>query len=662
MTMKRSTFVLSLFGFISMQASAQTLHCQQVPSLINVFMSNHISVNQLTPELKGRTVSLFLKFMDPNKQMFYRKDAERMKTQLESLFDTMKSGNCAALNEMSSVIVERSTENLKIASEKLSKDFALKPELKYQTDTKKRDYPADVIEKRALLEAAIHTQVATIMAGDVKLDKAKEQLVKRYELALKRAKELTLGKMINTFAEAFAHALDPHSDYLSPEQLDEFRINMGLSLEGIGVSLSSDDGYTIVQEIIPGGSADRANALQPKDKIMAVAQEGKEPVNIIDMELSDVVKMIRGKKGTKVKLTIVRMKGGKSSTFDVTIVRDKVDMRDQAAKVEYQTRKLGGKTYQIAVIDLPSFYGGSDRNSRDCYEDIKKIVEDAVRKKVDGIVLDLSRNGGGLLQDAVRIAGLFIKRGGVVATQDGKKNREILADEDSRVVFSGPLLILTSRDSASASEILAGAMKDYRRALIVGGDHTYGKGSVQILNQLPFNLGAMKLTTQMFYLPGGVSTQFVGVSSDISMPGYEDTDDRGEQFMDYALPPSRTEPFTAHDAANSQDLKEQWNPINEGLVKHLKERSSKRVAENSEFADIRKDLEEAKKNEGWIKVGEIMNRMSKDKNKRKEKKDLASTAKGRRSLWLKDPHVQESIQIMADWLERDSSGVPVGAK
>jgi carboxyl-terminal processing protease len=519
----------------------------------------------------------------------------------------------------------------------------------------------DLIEKRAVLEAAIHTQVATIMAGEVKLEKAKEQLVKRYDLALKRAKELNLGKMINTFAEAFAHALDPHSDYLSPEQLDEFRINMGLSLEGIGVSLSSDDGYTIVQEIIPGGSADRANALEPKDKIIAVAQWGKESVNILDMELSDVVKMIRGKKGTKVRLTVVRAKGGKSNTFDVTLVRDKVDMRDQAAKVEYQTRKAGGKTYKIAVVDLPSFYGGSDRNSRDCFDDLKKIVEESVKKKVDGIVLDLSRNGGGLLQDAVKIAGLFIKRGGVVATQDGKRNREVLSDEDPKVFFNGPLLILTSRDSASASEILAGAMKDYRRALIVGGDHTYGKGSVQILNQLPFNLGAMKLTTQMFYLPGGVSTQFVGVASDISMPGYEDTDDRGEQFMDYALPPSKTEPFTALEAANSKDPKEAWTPVDEALVRHLKEKSSKRVAESSEFNDIKKDLEEAKKNEGWIKVSDLMNRYNKDKGKRKEKKDLASTSKGRRSLWLKDPHLQESIQIMTDWLDRRSAGVSVGS-
>ncbi len=638
-------------GFIP-TAHAQSLQCQQVPSLMNVFMSNHISMNRLNDELKTRTVSLFLKYMDPNKQLFYKKDVEKMSAQLMDLFSTMGSGNCAALSEISSVLVERAQENLGIVKDSLKGEFALKPEIRYQTDTKKRDYPVDSTQKKAALESAIHTQVATITAGDVKLPKAKEQLIKRYELSVKRSKEMNSGKMINLFAESFAHALDPHSDYLSPEQLDEFKISMGLSLEGIGVSLSSDDGYTVVQEIIPGGSADRAGALKPKDKIIAVAQDKAEPVSIVDMDLSDVVKMIRGKKGTKVKLTVVRLQGKDSETFDVVIVRDKVDMKEQAAKVDYQTRKVGARTYKIAVIDLPSFYGGSEKNSRDCYDDMKAIVEEAVSKKVDGIILDLSTDGGGLLQDAVKIAGLFIKNGPVVATQDLKMKPEILSDDDNKVYFNGPFMIVTTRQSASASEILAGAMKDYKRALIVGGDHTYGKGSVQVLNPLPFRLGAMKLTTQMFYLPGGVSTQFGGVDSDISMPTYLDLDDMGERYMDYALPPSKTKPFILPELAKGTEPGEKWTPVDDGLIQFLREKSAKRVAKNSEFSEIQKDLDDTKKNEGWIKVADILKRSGKDKDKRKEKKDLASTAQGRKQLWIKDPRVQESLNIMTDWLAR----------
>jgi len=635
-------------------ASAQTLQCQQVPSLMNVFLSNHFSMNQLNDELKGRTVSLFLKYLDPNKQLFYKKDVEKMTAQLNDLFSTMGRGNCAALDEITSALVDRAQENLKLANEALKGDFALKEDIRYQTDTKKRDYPIDLAQKKTSLESAIHTQIATITAGDVKMQKAKEQLIKRYELSVKRSKEMKSGKMINLFAESFAHALDPHSDYLSPEQLDEFKITMGLSLEGIGVALSSDDGYTIVQEIIPGGSADRAAALKPKDKIIAVAQDKAEPVSIVDMDLSDVVKMIRGKKGTKVKLTVVRQQGKKSETFDVTLVRDKVDMKEQAAKVDYQTRKVDGKTFKIAVIELPSFYGGSEKNSRNCYDDMKQIVEEAAKKKVDGIILDLSTDGGGLLQDAVKIAGLFIKSGPVVATQDAKMKPEILSDDENAIVFNGPFMIVTTRQSASASEILAGAMKDYRRALIVGGDHTYGKGSVQVLNPLPFRLGAMKLTTQMFYLPGGVSTQFGGVDSDISMPTYLDLDDMGERYMDYALPPSKTKPFIALDQAQGAAPHEKWTPVSDDLVRYLKEKSSKRVAQNPEFIEIQKDLDETKKNEGWVKVADILKRSGKDKDKRKEKKDLSTTAQGRKQLWLKDPRVQESLNIMTDWLKRES--------
>lgn len=644
------TLILTLApALLSASAHGQALPCNQVPALMNVFLSNHYSMNQLTPELKSRTVSLFLKYIDPNKQLFLKSDIERMRVQLNDLFTAMSQGNCAALGEIGNLFTARSEENLKIVEEILKPNFAIKESVRYQTNTKKRDYPANAEHRRAALEDAVQIQAATVVAGDVKLPEAKKQLKKRYELAVKRAKEMKLGKMINLFAESFAHALDPHSDYLSPEQLDEFRISMGLSLEGIGVSLSSEDGYTVVQEIIPGGSADRDGRLKPKDRILEVAQDKGSPVGIIDMDLSDVVKMIRGKKGTKVRLKIQRKT---VEQFYVDLIRDKVDMKEQAAKVDYQTRKVNGVSYQIAVIDLPSFYGGSDKNSRDCFEDMKTIVKEAVARKVDGIILDLSTDGGGLLQDAVRIAGLFIKNGPVVATMDGKGNREILSDDDAQLVFNGPFMIVTTRQSASASEILAGAMKDHKRALIVGGDHTYGKGTVQVLNPLPFKLGAMKLTTQMFYLPGGASTQHDGVSSDIVLPTYLDSEDLGEQYMDYALPPSKTKPFLTTNGGQAQQASEKWTPITDDLVQYLRERSSKRVAQNAEFKDILKDLEDFKRNEGWVKVSEILKRSDKDKDKRKERKDLSTTVSGRKQLWIKDPRVQEAIAIMTDWISR----------
>jgi carboxyl-terminal processing protease len=654
--------LLALFLAISPQAAfAESLQCASVPALMNVFLSNHLAVNQLNDDVKKRTVTLFLKFIDPNKQLLFKADEKRVRTLVEDVFVTMKKGNCSGLSEVGNLLIARAQENLGIVNEKAGTGFKLKDETQYQSDSKKRDYPADLNEKKTLLDAAAQIQIATIMSGDVSLEKAKKQLIKRYELSVKRAKDMTQAKLVTLFAEAFAHGLDPHSDYLSPEQLEEFQISMNLSLEGIGVSLSSDDGYTVVQEIMAGGSADRAKSLQPKDKIISVAQDQGEPVGIIDMDLSDVVKMIRGKKGTKVTLTIMRQKGAKSETFKTTLVRDKVDMKEQAAKVEYQTRKVNGKNIKIAVVDLPSFYGGSETNARDCYVDLKRIVEEATAKKVDGMIIDLSSNGGGLLQDAVRIGGLFIKTGAIVATQDSKKNREVLADEDPKIQFNGPLVVLTSRQSASASEIFAGAMKDYRRALIVGGDHTYGKGSVQVLNRLPLGLGAMKLTTQMFYLPGGVSTQHGGVSADVALPSYLDIDDLGEQYMDYALPASKTEPFLSADAAQSKEAKEAWSPVQDDVIKKLRDKSSVRVSANSEFKEILKELADNKKNEGLVKVSDIITRNNKGKDKRKEKKDKSATAAGRKELWIKNPQIQEAINIMQDWLTLNTTNASVSS-
>ena len=214
--MKSNLKVALSFSFLSLglafSASAQTLQCQAVPSLMSVFLSNHFAVNQLTPEVKDHTVTLFMKFIDPNKQLLYKADVTKMRGQLTDLFETMKSGNCAVLTEISATLTARAEENLKIVQDRMKSNYVLDNNIKYQTDTKKRDYPENAEQKKALLDAAIGTQVATLMAGDVKIEKAKEQLLKRYELSLKRVKELNQGKMITTFAESFAYALDPHSD------------------------------------------------------------------------------------------------------------------------------------------------------------------------------------------------------------------------------------------------------------------------------------------------------------------------------------------------------------------------------------------------------------------------------------------------------------------
>jgi len=506
----------------------------------------------------------------------------------------------------------------------------------------------------------VQFQLTNYLLTDVKLPEAKKQLVHRYELVTKRIRERRQKNEVPTmFVESFAVALDPHSSYMSPEVLEDFQIQMRLSLDGIGASLSSQDGFTVIEDLIPGGGAEKTKQLRPKDKIISVAQEGQKPVNIMDMDLRDVVKMIRGKKGTKVTLTILRQ-GEKTETFDVRIIRDKIDLQEQAAKLTFEERKVDGsngkKTLKVAIIDLPSFYGGGERSGRSSYLDMKRLVLEAKAKKADGIVLDLSRNGGGLLEDAVRISGLFLKTGGVVATKDTHRRTEVLADEDEDVQWSGPLVVLTSHLSASASEILAGALKDYKRAIVVGGAHTFGKGSVQVFSPLPANLGAMKVTTGMFFLPGGQSTQHAGVTSHIQVPSVFNSDEVGERSMDYSLPPQNISQFLSQEANGTPGSAAHWRAVEDGLIRQLAEKSAERIKKDERFASVLKELDEAKKEKGPVKLAEIKKKAKKDEARLGSRKD----SKKDREKKMKDleaPFQQEGINILVDYVLSQSSTI-----
>ena len=456
--------------------------------------------------------------------------------------------------------------------------------------------------------------------------------------------------MLTNFVDAFSFALDPHSSYFSADRLEDFKIEMNLSLEGIGASLSSQDGYTVIEEVIPGGAADRSKLLEPKDKIIAVRQDNAQPpVNVIDMELRDVVKLIRGKRGTKVNLTVLRQ-GEKTQRLEIAIVRDKIDLKDQAAKHTVETFKVGGKSYRYAVIDLPSFYGDTEKGLRSSYEDMKKILVQIKKEKVDGVVLNLSRNGGGLLEDAVRISGLFIKEGPVVATQNMRRGVEILADEDDSISYSGPLVVLTSRLSASASEILAGALRDYHRAVIVGGDRTFGKGSVQAVIPIPRgNLGAIKVTTGMFFIPGGQSTQFLGVAGDVVLPSTLQNDNIGEKSLPNALPPQKIPTFAGTNANFEITNSNYWAPVTPEEIKVLAKNSSTRVDASAKFKEIRHDMDDLEKNRGVIRLADFMKKS--EEEKKKEKADKAASAKSKRKEKRDEsdkPYLQESMSILSD--------------
>jgi carboxyl-terminal processing protease len=660
---------LMLLLLLPVSSIAANLTCSRLPMLMERFLTNHYAMKNMTGEIKTHAVDQMTKSLDPSKTLLYESDVERLKPVLKDLFVTMQSGDCSSLRHVYDLLVARARENESIVKKILGPDYQLDETVELNINVNKRLYLKTTIEKQALLRKVVQFQIENALLAGIDLTEAKKQQIHRYELQTMRVVERNPEKLITSIAEAFARALDPHTSYLSPENLEDLRIQMQLSLEGIGAVLSSDNGFTVIEALIPGGGAERSSLLKPKDKIIAVAQEGEKPVDVIDMDLRDIIKMIRGKKGTQVTLTILRQ-AEKTDHFDATITRDRIDIKEQEAKITYETRTVDGRQYHFGVIDLPSFYG-DEKENKSCYKDVKKLLGEARRQHVDGIVLDLSKNGGGLLKEAVRIAGLFLDKGGVVATKDSREQVTILANgstasekegnkrnvitfpaEDLSALYTGPLVVLTSRLSASASEIVAGALKDYHRAVIVGSDRTFGKGSVQELTPLPRGLGSMKITTGLYFLPGGQSTQKVGVEADVRLPLWFILEDIGETELDYPLPVQAINPFLGVKG-NATPL---WKPLEQPMLAELAARSKGRVAKDAVFAELIKSNKEAAGKKGVIRLTDLRKEMEKE-NGGKKKETLTELKKKAQDQYA--PFVKESVNVLLDmvtlWSSRRAS-------
>ncbi len=656
----RGLLLIMLLLLLPLSAAAENLTCSRLPILMDTFLANHYAMRNVTGEIKTRTIDQMIKSLDPSKTLLYESDVAKLKPVLQGLFVSLQSGDCIALPQVYDLLVARARENEAIVKKILGADYRLDETVELNINVDKRPYVKTAAEKYGLLRKVVLFQIENALLTGVDLAEAKKQQLHRYELQTMRVVERNSTKLVTSFAEAFALALDPHTSYLSTENYEDLRIQMQLSLEGIGAILSSDNGFTVIQELIPGGGAERSGLLKPKDKIIAVAQAGEKPVDVINMDLRDVIKMIRGKKGTRVTLTILRQ-AERTDRFDVTIMRDKIDIKEQEAKITYETRTVDGKQYHFGVIDLPSFYG-DEKSDKSCYEDVKRLLAKARQQNVAGIVLDLSRNGGGLLDEAVRLSGLFLGKGGIVATKDRRERVTILANgsnasgnggdkrkvitlpaEDPAALYTGPLVVLTSRLSASASEIVAGALKDYRRAVVVGSDHTFGKGSVQGLIPLPRGLGAMKVTTSLYFLPGGKSTQKIGVEADVRLPNWSGFDEIGETAMDYQLPAQAIEPFLGVPGGNNAGPL--WEPLEQARLAKLAARSKARVAKDAKFAEIIKNNKEAAAKKGVIRLVDLRKEMEKE-NGAKKKETPAELKKKARDQHA--PFVNESINVLLD--------------
>lgn len=423
-----------------------------------------------------------------------------------------------------------------------------------------------------------------------------DKLSKRYTRQARSWHDLDDSDVFEIYLNALAHVYDPHTDYFGAASADQFNIQMRLSLGGIGAQLTTEDGYCKIAELIAGGPAIKSNALKVGDKIVAVGQATGAPVDVVDMKLNKIVDMIRGPKGTKVRLTIIPADAPDPSTRKtVVLIRDEVKLEDQAAKARIiDMPGEGGKTTRLGVIDLPSFYGDAE-TQKSTTGDVQKLLQKFKEVRVDGVILDLRRNGGGLLTEAISLTGLFIKEGPVVQVKNSDGSIRVDSDEDPSIAWGGPLIVLTSRGSASASEILAGALQDYGRALIVGDSSTFGKGTVQAMIQLKPILdregvktkadpGSLKLTIQKFYRASGSSTQLKGVVPDIVLPSLYDATDIGEKSLDNPMP------WDTIPSANYEKLN-----LTQPYVPMLKQRSDARTATDPDFVYLRNEIEVVRK-------------------------------------------------------------------
>ncbi len=554
-------------------------------------------------EISNKFLTRYLETLDPNHLYFLQSDLAEFapyRTNLEIL--TVRRGDTHPAHQIFERFQQRLQQRIAFSQEMLkTNNFDFTGDDTYRWDRQKAPRPRDLEEARQLWRQNLRYEYLQEKLSNKKPDEIVKTLSRRYERTLHAMKQWNSDQVLEIYLTALSHAYDPHSDYFGRHQMADFAISMNLSLFGVGATLVGEDGYCKIVDLVPGGPAARSKLLKVGDRITNVAQEGKEPVDIIDMPLQDAVELIRGPKGTKVSLTIIPASSTDSSVRKtISLVRDEIKLDEQAAKA--RVIDLGNTTnnpLRIGVIDLPSFYASSDDprhpGHRSATADVARLVQKLKQEKVQGMILDLRRNGGGSLEEAISLTGLFIKKGPVVQTRDTDGEVNVESDPDPSVLYDGPLVVLTSDMSASASEILAGALQDYGRALIVGDATTFGKGTVQsvlpltnVMHRVGLAVhgdpGALKLTIRQFFRPGGSSTQLKGVASDIVLPSPTGALKIGEDEMSDPLPWDKVDPA-------------RFTPVNRvaAWLPELKTASAKRVATNQDMIWTSEDMDRIRK-------------------------------------------------------------------
>ncbi|MBP9119460.1 MAG: carboxy terminal-processing peptidase [Ignavibacterium sp.] len=541
----------------------------------------------------------YLDALDNGKNYFILSDIEEFNTQKLQLDDKLFKGDIQFYYDVFNIYLKRLNERMTYVDELLNTEFDYSINENYEYDRDKSDWAKDQSELNELWRKRLKNDALTYKLNGKDWEFIQKTLKKRYKNFSQFLNQSNSEDVFQIAMNSFTQAIDPHTNYLSPVTSDNFKIDMSLSLEGIGARLQTEDDYTKVAEIIPGGPADKSGLLKADDKIIGVAQgEDGEFEDIIGWRITDAVKLIRGAKGTLVRLQILKAGSDlNAKPIEISLIREKVKLEDQAAKGSVLEIMNDEKPFRIGVIDIPKFYNdfegqrNGDGNYKSTTKDVKNILDSLKSENVDGVIIDLREDGGGSLQEAIELTGLFIKDGPVVQVKNSEGNIDIAKDPDPSIVYDGPLAVLVNRFSASASEIFSGAIQDYGRGLIIG-EQTYGKGTVQNLidlnrlsSQKNLNLGQVKLTIAKYYRVNGGSTQNLGVVPDISYPTMIDPKDFGESSEPSALP---WDEIKSADFNRYADLTKLLPEINK---KHLQ-----RISSNKDFQNLIEDIKIYKEN------------------------------------------------------------------
>jgi carboxyl-terminal processing protease len=587
----------------------------------------HYTHQQLNDDMSRKILRTYLELLDFSHLFFTQQDIDMLTAKFgTALDDDILLGNLKPAYEIYSLYTRRVDERVAKVKEFLKQPTDFKGDGTIELSRQKAPWPKDEREADQIWRGRIANELLQEDLSEHPIEPGPQLVTRRYDRLARNIHEEDKDEQVKLFLDAVAQSYDPHSEYLSKADLKNFSINMGLSLVGIGAMLRSEDGYAKIESLVAGGPAQVDGRLKVGDRITAVAQGQAEYVDVRDMRLDKVVDMIRGKKGSHVRLLVIPSDAADpSKRKNVELVRDEIKLKDQEARADIIIKKdENGEQVKLGWITLPSFYADMDKHQKSTTRDVVALLKRLKKENIGGLVIDLRRNGGGSLEEAISLTGLFLKSGPIVQTKGSNGNIVVSSDPDPGIAYAGPLVVLTSRQSASASEIFAAALQDYGRAVVVGDKNTFGKGTVQtileigrftsLLGSRSQDDGALKLTIQKFYRVAGGSTQLHGVASDIVLPSLSDLPEFGESALKNCL---------AYDEVPKARFTK-WSDTHPLFIDELKRRSAERVQHNQEFHYVMEDVDRLrhKLDENRISLNEDVRR--KELQEDKARKEMRS--------------------------------------